>query len=212
MIALFDFDGVVMDTEPQYTVFWNRIGEKYLGMKNFGISIKGQTLTYIYSRFFAGREDVQKEITSELDSYEHDMPYVEVPGVLDFMKILREASVPMAVVTSSNEVKMANVHRHYPGFRELVGHIYTSERFTKSKPDPECFLLAMKELGGTPADTVVFEDSINGLKAAKASGAVVVGLSTSNPESVVRGMADFCIPDFTGMTLPLLQKMVASIR
>ena len=63
MIALFDFDGVVMDTEPQYTVFWNRIGEKYLGMKNFGISIKGQTLKYIYSRFFAGREDVQKEIT-----------------------------------------------------------------------------------------------------------------------------------------------------
>ena len=42
--ALFDFDGVIMDTEPQYTIFWNEQGQKYLHKENFGPGIKGQTL------------------------------------------------------------------------------------------------------------------------------------------------------------------------
>lgn len=48
MTALFDFDGVVMDTEELYTVFWDRMGEKYLGVKNLSPSVKGQTLFQIY--------------------------------------------------------------------------------------------------------------------------------------------------------------------
>ena len=45
--ALFDFDGVIMDTEAQYTLFWNEQGSVYLGENNFGYGIKGQTLTQI---------------------------------------------------------------------------------------------------------------------------------------------------------------------
>ena len=209
MTVLFDFDGVIMDTERQYSVFWSRIGEEYLGQKAFGSTIKGQTLKYIYSRFFAGKEDVQNEVTAKLDRFEREMPYPEVPGALAFMKELHDAGVPTAVVTSSNSVKMENVYRCYPGFRELAGHIYTSEFFTKSKPDPECFLLAMKELGGTPADTVIFEDSVNGLKAARAAGAMVVGLTTSNPEETVREMSDYCMADFTGMSISWLADALA---
>ena len=54
MTALFDFDGVVMDTEELYTVFWDRMGEKYLGVKNLSPSVKGQTLFQIYGKDFAG--------------------------------------------------------------------------------------------------------------------------------------------------------------
>ena len=46
--ALFDFDGVIMDTETQYTVFWDEQGRKYLNEEDFGRRIKGQTLTQIY--------------------------------------------------------------------------------------------------------------------------------------------------------------------
>ena len=45
--ALFDFDGVIMDTETQYTVFWDEQGRKYLNEEDFGRRIKGQTLTQI---------------------------------------------------------------------------------------------------------------------------------------------------------------------
>lgn len=208
MIALFDFDGVVMDTEKQYTSFWNNIGEKYLGVKNLSDQIKGQTLVQIYSSHFSGMETEKEEITANLNAFEKEMPYELVPGVLDFMNVLKSAGVPMAIVTSSNAEKMVNVYRHYPELKPLVGHIYTSEFFTKSKPDPECFLLAMKELGGTETDTVIFEDSVNGLKAARATGAAVIGLTTSNPEEVVREMSDMCINDFTHMTINAARQVI----
>ena len=69
--ALFDFDGVVMDTESQYTIYWNEIGRKYHpDIENFGLIIKGQTLTQIYGRFFNGMEAEQAEITRGLNKFE----------------------------------------------------------------------------------------------------------------------------------------------
>lgn len=65
--ALFDFDGVVMDTETQYSIFWNEQGRKYHPeLPEFGRLIKGQTLTQIYANYFAGMEEVQHEITEDL--------------------------------------------------------------------------------------------------------------------------------------------------
>ena len=66
----------------------------------------------------------------------------------------------------------------------------------------------MHALGGTPEDTVVFEDSVNGLKAARASGATVVGLVTSNPREVVEPLSDYAINDFTSMSLDRLKEML----
>ena len=60
MIALFDFDGVVMDTEPQYTAFWDRKGMEYFGVENFAHTIKGQTLVQIFEKHFPGRKEEQK--------------------------------------------------------------------------------------------------------------------------------------------------------
>ena len=42
MIVLFDFDGVIADTESQYTIFWDKKGKEYLGLDNFGLMIKGE--------------------------------------------------------------------------------------------------------------------------------------------------------------------------
>jgi len=209
MTALFDFDGVVMDTEPQYTVFWDRIGEECLGRKGFAAENKGQTLKHILSKYFSGREALQREISSELDRFEHDMPYMLVPGVLDFFKELKDNGICTAIVTSSNNVKMGNVYRVCPELREMAGHIYTSEDFSRSKPDPECFLLAMRDLGCSPADTVIFEDSVSGLQAARSAGAaVVIGLVTTNPAEVIRPYADILIPDFMEMTVSRLSAIL----
>ena len=69
--ALFDFDGVVMDTETQYSIFWNEQGRKYHPeLPEFGRLIKGQTLTQIYANYFAGMEEVQHEITEDLNKFE----------------------------------------------------------------------------------------------------------------------------------------------
>lgn len=208
MVVLFDLDGVVLDTESQYTVLWNNIGKKYGDVGEIGRLSKGQTLTHILDTYFKGQTELQKHIIEELYEFEQNMSYAPIPGVMEFMKQLKVASVPAAVVTSSNKAKMENVYRHYPDFKDLVGHVFTSESFTRSKPDPECFLMAMHALGGTPEDTVVFEDSVNGLKAARASGAAVVGLVTSNPREVVEPLSDYAINDFTSMSLDRLKEML----
>lgn len=208
MVVLFDLDGVVLDTESQYTVLWNNIGKKYGDVGEIGRLSKGQTLTHILDTYFKGQTELQKHIIEELYEFEQNMSYAPIPGVMEFMKQLKAASVPMAVVTSSNKAKMENVYRHYPDFKDIVGHVFTSESFTRSKPDPECFLMAMHALGGTPEDTVVFEDSVNGLKAARASGATVVGLVTSNPREVVEPLSDYAINDFTSMSLDRLKEML----
>ena len=66
MAALFDFDGVVVDTETQYSVFWHKMGVDYLGMEDLEKRIKGQTLVYIYDTFFSGMDKEQQELPSHL--------------------------------------------------------------------------------------------------------------------------------------------------
>lgn len=52
--ALFDLDGVVLDTETQYSVFWGMIGKEYHPeLPDFALRIKGQTLVQIYDKYFS---------------------------------------------------------------------------------------------------------------------------------------------------------------
>lgn len=198
--ALFDFDGVIMDTEAQYTLFWNEQGNVYLGENNFGYGIKGQTLTQIYNKYFLGKEAIQQEITDKLDEFEKHMYYEYIPGVKDFIIDMKRNCAKIAIVTSSNEKKMKNVYHAHPELRELVDCILTSEMFIKSKPSPDCFLAAMKLLDISPENTYVFEDSFHGLQAGIASGATVIGLATTNSRDDIKGKAHFIIDDFVEMT------------
>ena len=64
----------------------------------------------------------------------------------------------------------------------------------------------MEVLGGTPETTVVFEDSIHGLAAGRGSGALVVGLTTTNSKEVLESLCDMPIDNFEGMTPQLLKE------
>lgn len=207
MIALFDFDGVIVDTESQYTVFWDRMGAEYLGIEDFGRRIKGQTLVQIFDGHFSGMLKEQEEVVARLNEYEAAMSYDFLPGVVDFLHELKEAGVPTAIVTSSNQPKMEQVYRSHPQLDEMVDAILTSEDFSRSKPDPECFLKGMEILGGTPEETVVFEDSFHGLAAGRAAGAYVVGLATTNSREDIVPLCDMVISDFTNISLSSLKQV-----
>ena len=99
---------------------------------------------------------------------------------------------------------MENAWRAHPGLKEMVTAILTSNDFTASKPDPECFLKAMEVLGGKPERSIVFEDSLHGIQAGRNSGAYVVGLPTTFPHEKLTEVCDLVIPDFTGLTLDRL--------
>lgn len=205
--ALFDFDGVVVDTEPQYSHFWHQIGKEYLGMDDIEGRVKGQTLKFVYDTFFPGKVKEQEEITERLNRFEQEMDYQYVSGAVDFIADLRLHGVKTAIVTSSNALKMASVYRARPEIKEMFDRILVAEMFTASKPAPDCYLLGMEIFGSTPENTYVFEDSFNGLRAGMASGATVIGLATTNSSEKIAPLCHYILDDFSGFTYDKLTRL-----
>lgn len=203
--ALFDLDGVVFDTEPQYTIFWGGIAREFRpDIPRLEHLIKGQTLTQIYDGYFPDQA-MQAEITRRLNDYETRMRYNYIDGLPEFVKQLHKAGIPTAIVTSSNRDKMANVYRQKPDFNTLFDKVLTSEDFTASKPDPDCYIKAAAAFGVPASRCIGFEDSFNGLKALRSSGARVIGLATTNSREAIAPLSDKVIDNYIGVTLDSLE-------
>ena len=134
------------------------------------------------------------------------MDYDYIEGFIDFVHDLRMKGIKTAVVTSSNMPKMESVYQKQPGFKMLFDAILTSEDFERSKPDPDCYLKAARQLGVEPDECVVFEDSVNGLRSGMAAKMKVVGLLTTNPLDIVAPLSDLQVSDYVGMTLEKLRQ------
>lgn len=196
--ALFDLDGVVFDTEPQYTEFWGaqcrEFHPEHPGLEH---EIKGQTLVQIFDRHFSGDLAYSQEIiTNRLNDFEQTMRFDYVEGFEDFVSRLRSRGVKTAVVTSSNIAKMQSVYQSRSEFRQLFDAILTSEDFERSKPDPDCYLKAAERLGAEIDECIVFEDSFNGLKSGRAAGMKVVGLATTNSAESIAPYSDVIISNY----------------
>ena len=197
--ALFDLDGVIFDTEPQYTGFWGSEFRRYYpdrpGLEQ---AIKGQTLTQIYDKWFSGPLEAEREnVRTRLYAFEASMDFPYVKGTAEFIQALREMGIRTAVVTSSNHPKMQNVFRTHPEFTTLFDRIVTSEDIKHSKPAPDCYLRAAELLGVDPADCIAFEDSFNGLRSALDAGTTVVAVTTAHPAVELKDLSHYQIPDFT---------------
>ena len=208
--ALFDLDGVVFDTEPQYTVFWGGICRQYHpehpGLEH---EIKGQTLTQIYDRWFSGPLlSEQDSITARLNDYEQQMHYDYIAGFEPLIATLHHHGVKTAVVTSSNIPKMESVYRYQMGFCSLFDAILTSEDFERSKPDPDCYIKAAQRLETENDECIVFEDSFNGLKSGRAAGMTVVGLATTN----IKPLSDLQLKDYDGLTFERLEALLSQSK
>ena len=196
--ALFDLDGVVFNTEPQYTEFWGaqcrEFHPEHPGLEH---EIKGQTLVQIFDRHFSGDLAYSQEIiTNRLNDFEQTMRFDYVEGFEDFVSRLRSRGVKTAVVTSSNIAKMQSVYQSRSEFRQMFDAILTSEDFERSKPDPDCYLKAAERLGAEIDECIVFEDSFNGLKSGRAAGMKVVGLATTNSAESIAPYSDVIISNY----------------
>ena len=190
--VLFDLDGVLLDSEGNYTIFWAQMDKEFpTGIDNFASYIKGLHLTRILGFFES--DEVRQQVQDRLLDFERDTKYEFFPGALDFVRRLGDAGIPMAIVTSSDHKKMQALYEQYPEFPTLFEHIITGDMVAKAKPDPECFLTGAKLLGVDIKDCIVFEDSRNGLIAARESGAMVIGLSTTLAPDVVSQLCDMMV-------------------
>ncbi len=186
---LFDLDGVLIDSETEYTRIWTAIDNEYpTGVKNFAHAIKGQTLPFILDTYFP--KELHGKVVEMLDEMEQRMVYGMLPGAGRVLDYLEKRGIPRVLVTSSNDKKMHHLREELPGLEQRFNDIVTADRISRSKPDPEGYLLGARLCGAQPSRCVVLEDSVQGVTAGRRAGCYVIGLTTTVGEERLIPFAD----------------------
>lgn len=205
--VLFDLDGVLVDTESQYSIFWGKMGIEYnTGIPDFADRIKGSNLAAILNTYFPDKS-VQDEIVEKLNAFQAAMTYEICPGVKEFISQLKQHNIPTCIVTSSDDKKMEQLFAHQPYFRENFSNIITGDQVTNSKPHPECFLKGAQKIGVDIKDCLIFEDSMQGITAGLASGAKVIALSTTCSIEQISTLTNVIIPGFKNFSLDVIPQL-----
>ena len=205
--VLFDLDGVLVDTESQYSIFWGKMGIEYnTGIPDFADRIKGSNLAAILHTYFPDKS-VQDEIVAKLNAFQAAMTYEICPGVKEFISQLKQHNIPTCIVTSSDDKKMEQLFAHQPYFRENFSNIITGDQVTNSKPHPECFLKGAQKIGVDIKDCLIFEDSMQGITAGLASGAKVIALSTTCSIEQISTLTNVIIPGFKDFSLDVIPQL-----
>lgn len=200
--TLFDLDGVVFDTESNYTRFWAEKGEKYFPeIKNFSQIIKGRSLSNILESYFDDYKSDWDEIEKDLYEMEKGMTFPYIAGVENLLKQIHEADIPICLVTSSDAVKMQTVLKSRPEIEEYFPLRVIGSDIKNAKPAPDCYLLGAKKCNMPANRCIVLEDSLAGIQAGRSAGMKVVGLSTTVGVEELEGRVDKIIPDFSSFSL-----------
>ncbi|MEW5956088.1 MAG: HAD family phosphatase [Chloroflexota bacterium] len=202
---LFDMDGVIIDTHQSVTDFWLKYAALYqvhLSETDWEQRIYGCPPNHTFDLLFPDLNGDQRQaILDDLVEYEAHLTYTALSGVLSFLHALKEKNIPTALVTSGDRRKVKAVTGQL-GLAGAFSTTITVEDIRRGKPDPECYLRAAQALQKSPERCLVFEDSISGVKAAAAAGALCIGVQLpSKSAHLFQAGARYAVPDFRGVNL-----------
>lgn len=204
LALLFDLDGTLIDTDLLHHAAYREIFAERgrdLGIGEYRDHIMGQPNAAILDRYFPG-EDATVIDRKETMFREALAASVEpVAGIGALLDWAEAHGVGTAVVTNAPRVN-AQAMLAAAGLDARLATLVIGEECTAAKPDPAPYREAMAALGATPAHSVAFEDSRSGLRAARAAGAHVFGMTTGLPPQELRNAgAHQTISDFTDAAL-----------
>lgn len=198
---LFDLDGVLIDSETEYTRIWAHINDQFpSGYPDLPMRIKGMTLEKIIETYYPDPEHGPK-LTKLLLDLENEMRYEWKPGARELLEKLSTRGYDTVLVTSSNDRKMAHFDDELPEARGYFTRIITGDMVSHSKPDPEGYLLAARLIDTDPRRCVVFEDSLQGVKAGKAAGALVIGVAGTLPAETIAPYSDIVVDSLENINI-----------
>lgn len=201
---LFDLDGVLIDSEKEYSRIWRTVNQIYpSGTESIESVIKGCTLDKILDDYYPDSV-IRELVIKKLYELEQQMRYEMLPGAAQMLGALKTKGIPSALVTSSNDVKMKHLDEELPELRNSFDFIVTADLISASKPDPEGYLLAAGKLGVNPVKCVVFEDSLQGVKAGRNAGAFVIGMAGTLPAETIAPYCDLVVDSMTQIELDSL--------
>ncbi len=181
---IFDFDGIVLDSEtPEYESH-RRIYEQC------GVTLTVDEWCGVIGAWSEGHDEqwfrrlsVQARVVPPRDEYfaerkrifEDVVPTVPMRGVLDLLMLLNEAGVPTAIASSAPARWVVGAVERL-GIRPMFGAVVTGDEVAHRKPSPDVYLEAARRLGVDPARSVAIEDSGPGLTAARAAGMKAIAI------------------------------------
>jgi HAD superfamily hydrolase (TIGR01509 family) len=210
--VLFDMDGLLVDTEPLWFETeaevmarlgssWTRADQERL----LGGSM-GQTVAYLLAKATvpAPPETIARWMMEGMLSHAAEGRVVVRPGARELVGQVAAAAIPYALVTSS-EREFADAVLTGTGLCFPV--IVTGDDVTRTKPDPEPYLLAAKLLGADPGQCVALEDSPNGVTSATAAGCHVIAVPSLAP--VPQAPGRLVVPSLSDLSLDTLRSRLA---
>ena len=165
---IFDMDGTLFDTETISMKAWKRVGEtlQLPTSDEFILSLIGRT-----------RKDQQEEACRLHTQFKKEeklqcgVPLMgDVKGLLDTVKA-KGYTIAMATSASAEDVEF---NLNHAGIKHYFEAIISDEMITHGKPAPDVYIKTAQQLGVSPQDCLVVEDSLNGVRAAYAAGTTVV--------------------------------------
>ena len=198
--AIFDMDGLILDSERTVLSIWEQIGEKYgfAGIREYGISVIGKNKKATVDEF-------ERVYGEPGDRYERELREIYnglaaqgkvplKPHTIELLSAMKNAGMKIAIASSSTREEVTSqmeVLGALPYFDTCV----CGDQVTKSKPDPEIFLLACEALGVKPEEGVGLEDSYNGVRSCKASGLYTIMVpDIIQPDDEMKDLADIILP------------------
>ena len=214
--AIFDMDGTLIDNTPYHFKSWQALFKKYgkgdLAKQTYYTEISGVPVMETVRRLFGDEHDEAglKALLDEKEEFYRQAyaPFVSpVNGLENFLTELKGAGVKIAMATSATVQDIDFILDRIP-IRDDFDAVINSTMVSKPKPNPQIFLKAAERLGRQPADCVVFEDSLAGIKAANDAGMKVVGITTGHTADELYPV-DLVITDYTDLTV---QKLAALFK
>ena len=174
---LFDFDGLIVDTESVGYHTWRQLYAQH--GHELAVETYAQAIGTEFNDLYDPRRDLDALTGSALPWAELEVRRLEherelrstlstLPGVVDRLTEARELGIPCAVASSS-PLSWVGTWIEQLELRHHFHHLTTVDDTGKVKPDPSLFLHAAGRLGVPPHEVLVFEDSLNGLRAARAA-------------------------------------------
>jgi HAD superfamily hydrolase (TIGR01509 family) len=186
--AVFDMDGLLLDSERPIRDAWLRAAIElgaplseadYLDL--VGRNERDSTARLLERFGNAALLDTVRQRTDAIIAEQFERsPFGVKPGALRLLRALRQARVPCAVASSTAH---AEVERRLTaaGLIDFFAVVCGGDEVARGKPEPDLYLLALARLGVSAADSVAFEDSDHGARAALAAGMAVVVVPDLKP-------------------------------
>jgi beta-phosphoglucomutase len=210
---IFDLDGVIVDTARFHFTSWQVLSEE-MGFDiplSLDEDLKGLGRIESLQKVLKHRGvDTPKEEWRELAKRKNDLYLAAIshlstgdtlPGVIEFLKDARAQGMLLAVGSGSKNARPILARL---GITDMFNCICDGTDTQRSKPDPEVFQCACRELGVVPDEAIVFEDAVSGIDAALSCGTRVVGIG--GPE--VLGKAELVLPSLESIKIEdIIQKL-----